>query len=295
MKILVSGASGFIGSFFIKTNIKDQIIPVDLQLNDISSFNFKGNDVLLHCAALVHQVKSVPEKEYFKINSDLTFKVAQKAKEEGVKHFIFLSTIKVYGESTTGKSPWSETSECSPVDAYGRSKLDAEKRIMALRDKKFKISIIRSPLVYGIGVKANMLNLIKLIDSFPVLPFANINNKRSFVYVGNLISLINHIVRKGTVGIYIARDDKTLSTTDLALLLSKALNKRRLLISIPEMFKKIVSSILPSFYDRLWGSLEVNPSYGWKRIGFKPPFPVKHGIDEMVKWYLENKNKKSTS
>ncbi len=178
MRIIVTGASGFIGSRFI-SNSKHEITSVDLLLNDLDQFNFTGNDVLLHCAALVHQMKGASEDEYFKVNSDLTYNVAKKAKKENVSHFIFLSTIKVYGESTTAQMAWTEKSECNPQDPYGKSKLNAEKRLMLLEDDGFKISIVRSPLVYGSGVKANMFNLIKLIDLLPILPFGNINNKRS--------------------------------------------------------------------------------------------------------------------
>lgn len=295
MKILVTGASGFIGSNFIKNNIDNQITSVDLLLNDITSFNFKGNDVLLHCAAIVHQTKKIAEDEFFRVNSDLTYKVAQKAKSEGVKHFIFLSTVKVYGESNINKIPWNELSECNPLDAYGKSKLDAEKRILPLQDKKFKISIIRSPLVYGAGVKANMFNLIKLVYSFPILPFGKINNKRNFVYVGNLISLINQIIRKGIPGMYIACDNENLSTTDLVIKLRKSLNKKNLLISMPNFSRKFISKAFPSYYDRLWGSLEVNPKSGWKRIQFAPPFAIEHGIDEMVGWYLGKKKRNDHS
>lgn len=289
MNIIVTGASGFIGSNFINNNTDHHITCVDLHLNDINLFNFSGYDVILHCAALVHQMKGIAEHEYFKVNSYLTFKTAQKAKAEGVHQFIFLSSVKVYGESTINESSWNEISECNPLDGYGRSKLDAERRILNLEDEKFKICIIRSPLVYGAGVKANMFNLVWLIDTLFMLPFGNINNKRSFVYIKNLISLINHIIKSGTSGIYLARDNESLSTTDLAIKICKALNKKCFLISIPSIVEKLISKVMPSFYSRIWGSLEINPIRGWNTINFTPPFTIDNGINEMVDWYLDNK------
>jgi len=232
-------------------------------------------------------MKGAPESEYFKINSDLAFETALKAKNEGVKHFIFMSTIKVYGESTTGNPPYDGNSECRPEDPYGASKLEAEKRIISLQSEAFTVSIIRSPLVYGPGVKANMYNLIKLVDKMPFIPLGNIQNKRSFVYIDNLIALINCIISMKASGIYLARDSRNLSTTDLVLLITSSLNKKRYIFSIPVLFRKILSAVFPLQYDRLWGSLEISPDAGWGRLNFIPPVSVESGIDEMVKWYKD--------
>ena len=254
-RIIITGASGFVGSSYIKANNVHQIEEVCLIKHKLEEINFAGSDVVLHLAALVHQMKGAPESEYFKINSDLAYETALKAKKEGVKHFIFLSTIKVHGESTTGNPPFDERSECIPVDPYGKSKLDAEERIVSLEDNKFKVAIIRSPLVYGPGVKANMYNLIKLVDEIPLLPFGNINNKRSFVYIDNLIALINCIISMKASGIYLACDSRNLSTTELVLLIASSFDKERYIFSMPVLFRKIFSAVFPLQYDRLWGSL----------------------------------------
>jgi len=285
MKIIVTGASGFVGKNYINLNKNHQIQAVSLSKSELFSFDFQGCEVLLHLAALVHQMHGAPEGEYFKINSDLAFATAQKAKKEGIKHFILLSTVKVYGESTTNKIPLNEKTDCHPEDAYGKSKLEAEKRIFGLEDENFKVAIIRSPLVYGTGVKANMFNLIKLIDKMPILPFGNITNKRSFVYIENLIALIDRIITTRASGIYLARDSENLSTTELTLAISKALNKKRVMLSVPCLFKKIIASLFPAQYDRLWGSLEVSPESGWQKIAFIPPVSFEKGIKDMVNWY----------
>jgi len=295
MKLIITGASGFIGSSYITKNSEHEIKSICLIKNKLLSLNFKGYDVLIHLAALVHQMKGAPEAEYFKVNSDLAFETALKAKNEGVKQFIFLSTIKVYGESTTGRAPFTEDSACNPQDAYGKSKLDAEKRIMSLADDNFNVAIIRSPLVYGAGVKANMYSLIKLIDKIPFLPLGKINNKRSFVYVDNLIALINRIINCKASGIFLAGDTENLSTTELAMAIAKALNKKRALISMPFLLRKMAAVLFSSYYDRLWGSLELNHDSGWKRIGFVPQVTFEKGITEMVKWYCAINNAEGNS
>jgi len=288
MKIIVTGSSGFIGTNFISSTTLHQIIEVDLLIEKVSEINFSGVDVVLHLAALVHQMKGAPESEYFKINRDLAYDVAIRAKEQGVKQFIFMSTVKVFGESTTRKDAWSESSLCNPSDPYGKSKYEAELLLTGLQSEVFNVAVVRSPLVYGIGVKANMYNLIKLIDRFSILPFADINNRRSIVYVGNLVSLLQHIITKQSSGIFIAGDESPISTTTLTRLIAKSFPKKIYLVRIPVFIRKLGQIIMPSIIDRLFGSLELNNSLTFKELGFTPPFSTEQGILEMVEWYKSN-------
>ncbi len=292
MTLAITGSSGFIGTNFIKQVHGFQIIEIDLLSQKVENIDFTGVDAVLHLAALVHQMKVAPEEQYFKINRDLAFELAQKAKKQGVKHFIFMSTSKVYGESTTGKEAWNETSLCNPVDPYGKSKMEAEKLILGLQDADFKVAVVRSPLVYDIGVKANMYNLIKLIDSFSVLPLGNIQNRRSMVYVGNLIALQEHIIKNKESGIFIAGDQTPLSTTSLCMLIAKSFSKKITLFSIPSIFRQLASIIKPSIVERLFGSLELDNSKTNLKLKFIPPYSTEQGINEMVQWYKSNKTKK---
>jgi UDP-glucose 4-epimerase len=214
-KLLITGSSGFIGRNFIGTSGNINILEADLLTQKISEIDLAKSDSVLHLAALVHQMQGSPEDQYFKVNRDLAFDVAKKAKAAGVKQFVFMSTAKVFGESTTGIQAWNEYSDCHPQDAYGRSKYEAEKLLLSLQDDNFKIAIVRSPLVYGAGVKANMYNLVKLVNKFPVLPLGGIKNQRSMVYVGNLVALLKHIIETQAFGIFIAGDAESLSTTRL--------------------------------------------------------------------------------
>ena len=287
--IAITGSSGFVGTNFIKKNHDFTIHEIDLLTLRIENLDFIGIDSVLHLAALVHQMKGAPEEQYFKINRNLAYQVALRAKEHGVKQFVFMSTAKVFGESTTNKSAWNEFSECNPMDAYGKSKYEAERLILGLQDENFKVAIVRSPLVYGVGVKANMYNLIKLVDKISVLPLGKIQNRRSMVYVGNLVALLHHIITNQSSGIFIAGDSQPLSTTELTISIKGALRKKRLIISIPKFIRKPIQSIKPGIFERLFGSLELDNSLTNKRLNFEPPFSIEQGIQEMVEWYLKNK------
>jgi nucleoside-diphosphate-sugar epimerase len=289
--ILIPGSSGFIGTHFIKNFPELNIVEVDLLTQNVDEIDFSGIDSVLHLAALVHQMKGAPEEQYFKINRDLAYNVAKRAKEQGVKHFLLMSTAKVFGESTTGTPPWDENSECYPQDAYGKSKYEAEKLIKSLADNNFKVAIVRSPLVYGVGVKANMYNLVKLVDCFKVLPLGGIQNRRSMVFVGNLVALLQHIIDNQAAGVFIAGDQSSLSTTELTWLIGKSLKKRLILVKIPYFIVWALSRIKPSIVDRLFGSLELDNSNTNEKLGFVPPFSTEEGINKMVEWFKYQKGK----
>lgn len=291
MKIIITGSSGFVGSNFIKINSNHHCIGVDLINVKVNDIAFSNIDSVLHLAALVHQMKGAPEEHYYKVNRDLAFDVAKRAKEQGVKHFILMSTVKVYGESTAKQGYWNEESECIPTDPYGKSKFEAEKLIRNLEDDSFKVAIVRSPLVYGAGVTANMFNLIKLIDKIPFLPFGNINNSRSIVYIGNLVALLQHIIVKQASGVFIASDKTPISTSELVKTIAHGLGKQTRLFKMPNWALKIIGFIKPGLVDRLYGSLVLNNLYTTESLQFTPPFTTEVGILEMVNWYKSLKDR----
>jgi UDP-glucose 4-epimerase len=196
-----------------------------------------------------------------------------------------MSTVKVYGESTTNSDPWDEGSKCLPEDAYGKSKLEAEKLIRKLEDDNFKVSIIRAPLIYGPGVKGNLISILKLVNKFPILPLGNIKNKRSMVYVGNIIELIKHIIKTSKSGVFLGGDNRVLSTTELCQIVAKGLNKKLILISIPNLFICMAKKIKPNIIERLWGSLEINNHITNQTLVFTPPYSVEYGMAEMICWF----------
>lgn len=148
-------SNGFVGSYFIKKyKEKYEIKSFSFLKDDINSLDCSDVDVVFHLSALVHQMGGASKEEYEKVNVTQTLELAKRAKESGVKHFVFMSTVKVYGEETNTK--YTEKSVCNPEDEYGKSKLKAELELLKLEDESFKVSIIRTPIVYGHGVKANI-------------------------------------------------------------------------------------------------------------------------------------------
>ena len=282
-KVLIIGVNSFVGRNFIKysNNLVEEVSLIDHEPEQIDYSNY---DVILHLAAIVHQSVAIPYAEYKKINTDLAFDVAKRAKKQGVQQFVFMSTVKVYGESNND-GPWTEVSPCNPVDSYGKSKYEAEKRLLELQDDHFIVSIIRSPVVYGPGVKGNILKLIKMVDRIPILPLGGIKNKRSMVYVGNLIALINRIIEKKAGGIYLAGDSEQISTTRLVKEISVQLNKKNVILKIPAFILVVFKKIMPSYYIRLWGNLLIDPEDSFNRLDFTPPYTIKEGIAETIHWY----------
>lgn len=288
-RILIIGANSFIGTNFSKYSENKQIQEISLKDNSPEDIDFANVDVILHLAAIVHQSKKINEKEYFRVNTDLCLRVAELAKKAGVRQFVFLSTLKVYGKYIDGRELRNESSECYPDDSYGKSKYAAERGLTKMDSEYFTVSIIRTPLVYGEGVKANMISLIKLIDSVPLLPLGKIDNKRNFTFVENLVGFIDRIIEKNASGIFIVMDDNPLSTTELVNYVSKYLKKRVLLFRVPRICLGIVSFLFPDIVDRLYGSLEVSNDKTKKQLSYKLGFSTEEGIEKTVRYYLDHK------
>lgn len=290
-KVLITGADSFVGTNYIKYSQNKEIDEISLIDNQPEEINFRGYDVVLHLVAIVHQSKTISEKEYFKINRDLCLRTAEEAKKTGVKQFIFLSTVKVYGEFNPESGPWIENSECYPEDSYGRSKYEAETELRKLEDNDFTVSIIRTPLVYGKDVRANMLNIMKLVDRMKILPFGKVNNKRSFTYAKNLIGFIDRIIEEKASGVFLAMDSKPLSTTELVQLIAKYLDKKVILINIPKPIVNLGKILMPKIFERLYGSFEMENSQTLEQLNFVPKYSTEEGIRDMVTAFLEQKKK----
>ena len=279
-RILLTGANGFVGNYFLKKYSSSYEIITFSFLNDnFANLDLSNIDVVIHCSALVHQMKGASWEQYEKININQTIQLADKAKKSGVKHFIFLSTIKVYGEESN--KHYYENSRTNPTDYYSISKLKAEDSIRNIESSNFKISVLRCPLIYGAGVRANFANLINLIKKAPILPFKNIKNKRSLVFVGNVCFILHRIIFLEKSGIFLSVDDNTLSTTELIQMIAKYLDKKILLIDII-FFDKFLKIVKPSYYQRLFGSLVINNDYTMKKLKLeKNKHSTAYGIREI--------------
>lgn len=193
--ILLTGASGFIGSRFLELlGAEYDIKTVSFQHSTVEELNLERIDCIVHLAGKAHEMKETEERLYFEVNYELTKSLADKARLQGVPHFIFISSVKVYGEYIDGEL--NETSPCTPDDAYGRSKLMAEKYLQSIQNETFKVAIVRPPMVYGPGAKGNIIKLMQLASTKYPLPFGNIQNQRSVVFVDNLVLLLQAIAEK---------------------------------------------------------------------------------------------------
>jgi len=256
--LMITGASGFIGTNFIEKYKDDfNVIPVCLIENKSEDLDYVGVDCILHLAALVHQMNGAPEEKYFEINTELTKRLANKAKEAGVGHFVFYSTVAVYGThgSIDKEVVLSLDSPTNPKDAYGRSKLQAEDILRDLEDEDFIVSVIRPPMVYGDNCPGNMTKLEKLVKIFPVLPFGNDEFKRSLVHVDKLLEETKKIIDSRKKGIFVLKDEKDVSIREIVESLAVKNHRRIFLIKMPRFLLKVLYKIKPRIVDSLYGSL----------------------------------------
>ena len=291
LRILVTGAGGFVGERFMEMNgDRFSLVPVSLRNASIEGIDLTGIDSIVHLAGKAHEMKPIDDQIYYDVNYTLTKKLAEWARCCGVPHFVYISSVKVYGDETPG--PLNEQSPCTPTDAYGKSKLQAEEMLLHMSALSFKVAIVRPPLVYGPRVKGNMIKLLQLAGKSYPLPFGNIQNRRSMVYADNLVELINVIVEQQATGIYIAGDEQPVSTELLVRTIRKELNKPENMISLPFPFRILLRTIRPALFTRLYGSYMIDNTLTNKRLQFHPPFSTETGIRQMVQWYKQTERQK---
>lgn len=278
-KLLITGSSGFIGTYFINKYKEDYHINTFSFLNDdLKNLNLSCIDTVIHLSALVHQMDGAHEDQYKRVNLTQTLELATKAKQNGVKHFIFMSTIAVYGE---GLQKINISTDKKPVSLYGKSKLEAEIELMKLNDDNFMVSIIEPPMVYGENAPGNVDTLVKIIKKVSFLPLGAIENRRSFIYIGNICYVIDILVNKKVSGIFLVSDDESISTTRFIKLIAKELSKKVYLVRVP-LFPGLLKSIKPSFYKRLYRSLEVDNTQTKEKLSLKNLYSVEDGIKYMI-------------
>lgn len=316
MKILLTGYSGFVGSHLLeeikskysvslygrKESHLDEVMHHYGQLNGKADFSaaLSECEVVIHAAARAHVMdenESEPLKVFREVNTEATLNLADQAAKAGVKRFIFISSIKVNGESTTGLKPFVSTDASHPQDPYAISKAEAEEQLLNVGSKtRMEVVIIRPPLVYGKGVKANFAALLNLVNRGVPLPFRCINkNKRSLVSVTNLVDLIITCIEhpKAANQVFLVSDDHDVSTASMVKHMSKALGKSCRSLPVPLWCYRLVGKVTgkTDIVDRLLGSLQVDITHTKNTLGWTPPQTLEDGFKETAEAFLLNKNK----
>lgn len=215
-KILIAGVNSYIGTSFEKWLLKEpnryKVDMIDMRDEKWKENNFSNYDVVFHVAGIAH-VSSDPKMEdlYYKVNRDLAIETAKKAKEEGVKQFIFMSSIIVYGDSSN--SVINRNTVPAPRNFYGKSKLQAEEGIRRLASDEFKIVIVRAPMVYGKGSKGNYPRLSKIAQKIPIFP--DVVNKRSLLHIDNLCEFIKVMIDNEEALLFFPQNKEYVKTSEM--------------------------------------------------------------------------------
>lgn len=286
--ILILGKSSFIGNGFCNYTQFGNCDKGSLREQSLDRFDFSGYDVLLHLPAIVHQSSRIPYEKYYQVNAELAYQAALKAKREGVKQFVFFSTIRIYGEYTKDGTVWNEGTAPNPTDNYGKSKLEAEKMLRTLADTDFHIAILRIPMVYGPGNRGNLNKMIAFIKKYRIAPFLNIPNKRNILYIKNLAGFIDQLILQDQDGTFLVTDPEPVSTSEIARSISKYLDKRVFLSPIPGFVRILFKNVWPSGYFKVFGNLELDNRSSFEQLDYHPQYNFDQGMKEMMAWFKDN-------
>ncbi|RPI46279.1 MAG: NAD-dependent epimerase/dehydratase family protein [Betaproteobacteria bacterium] len=312
-RVLVTGANGFVGRALCAALTRDGV-PVSaavrsaaaaaglpcpgIAVGDIGpqtdwSSALAGVDAIAHLAARTHVLRDPaadPLAEYRRTNVDASVCLARQAVAAGVGRIVFLSSIKVNGEFTRGHA-FTEQDTPRPEDPYGLSKLEAEQRLAALcTGTQTRLNVLRPPLLYGPGVKGNLLALIRAIERGVPLPLGAIHNRRTLLGIDSLIAAIRLCLEhpRAGDGTFLVGDDRPVSSADIARAIGRALNRRARIVAVPVTLLRWGGALLgrSAAIERLTSSLEVDSSAIRERLGWRPACSFQQGIDAMVKGYL---------
>jgi nucleoside-diphosphate-sugar epimerase len=312
-QIIVTGATGFVGRFLCPRLLEDGFsvraamrsagaaasLVAGVEPTTIESIGpetewchaMKGIDTVIHLAARVHVMSdpsSDPLADFRRVNVQGTENLAWQAARAGVKRLVFVSSVKVNGEENS--AAYTTDSPVNPTDPYGISKWEAEQALRKIgQETGMEVVVVRPTLVYGPGVKANFLAMLSMIMKGIPLPLASINNKRSLIYVGNLVdALATCAVHPSAAGkTYLVSDGEDVSTPELIRRTARALGVPARLFPVPASVMRFAGAITGKRapVNRLLGSLTVDSSRIRSELGWKPPFTMEEGLRETAEWY----------
>ncbi|WP_130902149.1 SDR family oxidoreductase [Pseudomonas sp. Sample_23] len=315
--ILVTGGSGFLGKavvqrlalmgacdLIVPLRTLDRELPEGIKTVKISGIDGQTNwesldnvDVVVHAAARVHKLhdQAADALAAFRtVNVEGTLNLARQAAHRGVKRFIFISSIKVNGETTLMGKPYTADDVPAPKDPYGISKFEAEQGLKALAtDAGMEVVIIRPALVYGPGVKANFLSMMRWLDRAIPLPFGAVRNRRSLIYLDNLVDFIVTCLKHPAAAnqTFLASDGDDVSTSELMRKIAECLGRPARLLPVPVWVLSRVATILGkrALAQRLFGSLQVDISKNRQLLGWIPPVSLDRGLSLTTKHFLDSR------
>jgi len=310
-RVLVTGASGFVGralvdrlamegSLSVRAALRKRLIamPAGVEIVEIGSLGesadwssaVQGVDVVVHCAARVHVMResaALAETAYQRSNVEGTLALARAAAEAGCRRFVFLSSVKVNGEASGGGAPFRETDPPAPRDPYGRSKRDAERGLLALAESSgLEAVIIRPPLVYGRGVKANFNTLVRWVRKGVPFPFGAVDNRRSLVGIDNLVDLIILCMTHPAAAnqIFLVSDGADVSIAQLIRKIAQTLEVPVRMLSVPIWLLSVLVRLVgrADLMQRLCGDLQVDISKARDLLGWTPPLSLEEGLARLT-------------
>jgi nucleoside-diphosphate-sugar epimerase len=316
MKYLLTGTSGFVGRALVERLKLHGDIVVEVgrrqstgstgcfyQVNDISADTdfaeaFDGCDAVIHLAArvhIMHDSATDPLAAFQAVNLHGTVNLARQAARAGARRFVYVSSIKVNGEYT-GSQPFTEADEPQPQDPYAVSKWQAEQALHEIgRETGMEIVIVRPPLVYGPGVKANFYSLLKLVSKALPLPLGSIHNRRSMIYVGNLVdALIACATHPAAAGqTYLVSDGEAVSTPQLVKEIATAMQRPKRIFPFPLSAMRFCARMVgkSSAVDRLTQSLEIDSSKIRNELDWHPPYTRQQGLQVTADWFFQSNNR----
>lgn len=314
MNVLVTGAAGFIGTALIARLLRQPSVHRILAVSRNEKAVFpqgiapvrvgdcgpdtdwrpalSGVDVVIHAAGRVHETERGGDAlaAFSRVNTEGTLNLARQAMAAGVRRLVFLSTIKVNGEATAGQ-PYRPEDSPAPAGPYGVSKREAEDGLRSLaRDGDIELVIVRPPLVYGPGVRANFLSLMRWVDRGLPLPSVRPENRRSLIYLGNLADLLVRCVEYPAAAgeTFLASDGEDVSTDELVRRLAQAMGRPARLFPLPPSMVRALPGA-EGLRRRLFESLQVDAARTRERLGWTPPFSLEEGLAETVRWYRQRR------
>jgi len=275
-KILITGVNSYVGNSFenwIESySEKYEVDKISLKNKTWRSQSFDEYDVILHVAGIAHVSRDPKmEEKYYKVNRDLTIEVAEKARQDGAKQFIFMSSIIVYGEKIEKDGVIDANTKPNPSNFYGNSKLQAEQGIKQLETDEFKVAIIRPPMIYGKDSKGNYPKLAKAATKLPIFP--NIDNQRSMLHIDNLSEFIRLMIDNQESGLFFPQNKEYVKTSEMVKAIAEVHGKRikltRLFNPILNIMKKRVGIVNKVFGNLVYDQKLSNYNQNYRLRNFK--------------------------